>query len=125
MKWLPNKNIQLKGVRIETMVLKKYKLLTAIHKITKTFLLSQRSLKQFSEIIHVFGVSVTILLGGANSCQTSIKYRDLACNVEPPLLKNCKDLTTKLEVKYLFPTSSSSANVYIYQLPECLEMRKY
>ena len=30
----------------------------------------------------------------------------------------------KLEVKYLFPTSSSGAKFYIYQMPEGLEMRK-
>ena len=30
----------------------------------------------------------------------------------------------KLKVKYLFPTSSSDASFYIYQLPESLEMRK-
>ena len=30
----------------------------------------------------------------------------------------------KLEVKYLFPNSSSGANVYIYQLSEGLGMRK-
>ena len=30
----------------------------------------------------------------------------------------------KLEVKYLFPTSSSGANSYIHQLPEGLGMRK-
>ena len=30
----------------------------------------------------------------------------------------------RLEVKYLFPISSSGANFYIYQLPEGLRMRK-
>ena len=30
----------------------------------------------------------------------------------------------KLEVKYLFPSSSSGANFYIYELPEGLLMRK-
>ena len=30
----------------------------------------------------------------------------------------------KLEVKYLFPTSSSGANFFIYELPEGLGMRK-
>ena len=30
----------------------------------------------------------------------------------------------KLEVKYLFRTSSSGANICIYQFPEGLEMRK-
>ena len=71
-----------------------------------------------------FGVSDSILLGGAISGQTSIKCPDLACNVERPPLKNYKDLTMKLKVKYLFPTSSSGANFYIYQLPESLGMRK-
>ena len=32
-------------------------------------------------------ISDAILLGGATSAQISIKYYDLACNVEPPLLK--------------------------------------
>ena len=30
----------------------------------------------------------------------------------------------KLKVKYIFPTSSSGANFYMYQLPEGLGMRK-
>ena len=30
----------------------------------------------------------------------------------------------KLEVKYIFPTSTSGANFYIYELPEGLGMRK-
>ena len=64
-----------------------------------------------------FGVSDAILVGGANFGQTSIKYRDLACGVEPPPLKRCKDLTMKLEVKYLFPTSYADPNFYIYELP--------
>ena len=51
-----------------------------------------------------FGVSDAIFLEGAYSSQTSIKCRNLACDVEPTPLKNCKDLTMKLEVKYLFPT---------------------
>ena len=47
----------------------------------------------------------------------------VAGNVEPQQLKNCKDLIMKLEVKYIFPTSSSSVNFYNYQLAEGLEMR--
>ena len=39
------------------------------------------------------------------------------------VVKNCKGLTLKLKVKYLFPTLSSGPN-YIYQLLEYLEMRK-
>ena len=70
-----------------------------------------------------FGVSDAILLGDANSGQTSLKYRDLVCDVETPPFKNDKDLTMKLEGKYLFPTSPSGA-YFIYQLPEGLEMRK-
>ena len=54
----------------------------------------------------ILGVSVVIVLGGANSGQTSIKCSDLACDVELRPLKICKDLTVKLEVKHLFPTSS-------------------
>ena len=64
------------------------------------------------------------MLGGPNSGQISIKYPNLTCNAELPLLENCKDLTIKLEAKYLFPTSSSGTNFCIYQLPEGLRMRK-
>ena len=38
--------------------------------------------------------------------------------------ENCKASTMNLKVKYLFPSSSSGANFCIYQLPECLGMRK-
>ena len=71
--------------------------------------------------INDIGVSNAILLVGANTGQiSSYKKRDLACDVEQPPLKNCKDLTMKLEVKYFFPTSS-----FIFcELPEGLEMRK-
>ena len=65
-----------------------------------------------------------MLLRGANSGQTSIKCHYLACDVERPPLKNCKDLTMKLEVKCLFPNSSSGAKFYISQLPEGLIIRK-
>ena len=64
------------------------------------------------------------MLGGANSGQTSIKCCDLACNIEPPPLKNCRNLTVQLKVEYLFPTSSSGSNFYVYQLPEGLGIRK-
>ena len=30
----------------------------------------------------------------------------------------------KLEIKYIFPTSTSGTNFYIYELPEGLEIRK-
>ena len=56
--------------------------------------------------------------------QTLVKCRDLAYDVEPPLLKVFKDLTRKLEVKYLFRTSSSSAHFYIHEMPEGLGMSK-
>ena len=62
-----------------------------------------------------------MLLGDANSCQTSIKCRDLACDVEPPLLKNCKDLTMKLESNIF---SEIHLQAHISQLPEGLGMRK-
>ena len=75
------------------------------------------------QLIGDFGVGDAILLGGANSGQTSIKCRDLVCDVEPPPLKNYEDLTMELEIKYLFPTSSSGVEFYIYQLPEGLGMR--
>ena len=72
-----------------------------------------------------FGVSNAILLRGANSGQTFIKCCDQAYNVEPWLfLKNCKDLTMKLEVKYISPTSCSGRNFYIDQLPEGTGMRR-
>ena len=62
--------------------------------------------------------------GDAKSGLTSIKCRDLACDVEPPLLKNCKNLTMKLEGEFLFPISFSVTSFYIYQLHEGLGMRK-
>lgn len=58
-----------------------------------------------------------MVLGDANSGQTSIKCPDLACDVESPLLKNDKDLNIKLQVKYLSPISSWGTSFYIYQLP--------
>ena len=75
-------------------------------------------------LIDDFGVIDAILVRGADSGPTSIKCRDLPCDVEPPLLKNCTDLTMKLEVKFLFLTSSSGAKFYIYQLPEGPQTRK-
>ena len=56
------------------------------------------------ESVDNFGVSFTILLGKENYGQASIKCLDLACDVELAPLKICKDLTSKLEVKYFFPT---------------------
>ena len=53
-----------------------------------------------------------------------IKCRDQACGVESPPLKNYKDFTMKLKVKYIFPTSTSGAKFYNYQLPEGLGVRK-
>ena len=76
------------------------------------------------ELLNDFGVSVAILLGSANSGQASMKSRDVVCDVETAPLKNCKVLTIKLEAKYLFPTSSSGSDVYIYQLLEGLRIRK-
>ena len=55
--------------------------------------------------IYDFTVSVTILFGGANSGQISIKSRDRAD-------------------KYVFPNLFSGSNFYIYQFPEGLGMRK-
>ena len=80
-------------------------------------------LEQVLAILDDFGVSVAVLLEGGNSNQISIKCRDLACDVELPPLKNCIDFTMKLEVQYLFPTSSSDVNFYIYQLSEGLGMK--
>ena len=45
--------------------------------------------------------------------------------LEPLLLENCTGLTMKLEVQYLFPTSCSGANLFIYQLSEGLGIKKY
>ena len=56
------------------------------------------------ESVDDFGGSFTILLGDENYGQASIKCLDLACDVELAPLKICKDLTSKLEVKYFFPT---------------------
>ena len=54
-----------------------------------------------------FRVSITILLGDVRSGQTSIKCCNLVCHAEPLLSKNCKDLTMKLEAKYIFLTFST------------------
>lgn len=95
------------------------------------FVVSQTSLHSInlrnllrSKITDYFGVSVTILLMGENSGQISIKFRSLACDVEPPPLINHEDLTMKSEFKYIFPTSFSGAKFYIYQLPDGLRMRR-
>ena len=71
---------------------KAYISMTSLQKLSKTFQIDN------------FGVNNAILLAGVDYGQTSIKCRDLACDVETPPLKNCKDLTMKLEVNYLFPT---------------------
>ena len=65
--------------------------------------ISMTSLQKLSKTLQIdnFGVNNAILLAGVDYGQTSIKCRDLAV---PPPLKNCKDLTMKLEVNYLFPT---------------------
>ena len=81
---------------------------------------SQKKISTIDE----YRTGVAILPWGINSGQASIKFRDVACDVQPPPLKNCKDLTMKLGVKYLFPVSSSDANFYSYQFPEGLGMRK-
>ena len=74
--------------------------------------------------IDSFRVSYTILLRVSNSDQSSIKCCDLPCDVEPPLLKSCKNLSMKLKVKYILPTSNSDRKFYIYELPEGLRVRK-
>ena len=70
-----------------------------------------------------FRVSITILLGDVSSGQTSIKCCNLACHAEPLLSKNCKDLTMKLEAKYIFLTLYSGTNLNICQLLEALGMK--
>ena len=64
-----------------------------------------------------FGVSLTSLFRAAKSDQTSLKCRDLACDVETPPLN---DLTLKLEVAHF---SSSGTHFYMYWLPEGLVMK--
>ena len=82
--------------------------------------------KQFYESIPIddFGVTVALLRGGANSSQIFINVMIHPAMLEPLLSENCKDLTMKLEIKYLFPTSSSGVKFSIYQLFEGMEMRK-
>ena len=58
---------------------------------------------------------LSVVFGGVNCGQTSIKCCDLACDAESPPLKSCEDLNIKLEVKYFCPTSSWGAKFYIYQ----------
>ena len=53
----------------------------------------------------------------ANSGQTPMKCRDLACDIEPPLSKNCNNLTMEFQVKYLFPTSSSKTKFMYFSFP--------
>ena len=79
------------------------------------------SFYRVGEQIDDFRVSDATLLGIKNS---SIECEDVACDVEPMSLKDYKDLTMKLKVKYPFPNSSSGANFYIQQLPKGLGMRK-
>lgn len=81
------------------------------------------AMTNWQQIKEDFGVSVATLLDGTNSGQTSIKCSDLSALMEPPPSENCKCLIMKLKFKYLFPTSSSGTNFYIYQLPEGLEIR--
>ena len=80
--------------------------------------------KCLSTSIFYIQVVESVVFKKAISGQASIKCRDLVCNVELPPFKNCKDLTMKLEVRYLFSTLSSGANFFIYQLPDGLEIRK-
>ena len=68
-----------------------------------------------------FGVSVTSLFRAAKSDQTSLKCRDLVCDVETPPLNDCNNLTLKLEVAHF---SSSGTHFYMYRLREGLGMRK-
>ena len=69
------------------------------------------------------GVSVAILCGDENSGQTSIKCRDHACGVGTALSENCKGLTRKLEVKFLFQLHLQAPIFFICQLFEGLEIR--
>ena len=61
---------------------------------------------------------------GANPGQTSIKCRDLACDVEPPLLKIIRIWPWNLKSNIFSPTLSSGVHFYIYEMPKDLGMRK-
>ena len=60
----------------------------------------------YTNKIDYFVRSVVIVLGGVNSGKASIKCPDLACDAESLPFKNYKNLTIKLEIKYIFPISS-------------------
>ena len=68
-----------------------------------------------------FGVSIAILHRVANPGQSAAIQPAM---LEPLLPETCKALAMKLEVKYLFSTSSSDANLCIFLLLESLGMRK-
>ena len=93
---------------------------TELQNFCESFLFNTSSRKQ----LMISRLASTILLVSVNSGQISIKWHHLAYDVESPPLKSCKNLNIKSEANYLFPTLSSSANFYIYQLPEGLMMSK-
>ena len=66
-----------------------------------------------------FGVSIAILIGGANSGQTFINYRNLACDAEPLPAKDRKDFKMKLEVKCLYHMYYIVIDVYLSVLNFC------
>ena len=79
-----------------------------------------------------FGVSDAILLGGANSGQTSVKCRDLACDAEPLPLKNCKGLSHGVSMQKNPQTRED--NLWIFkefhgvmrvQSPTCIPAQKF
>ena len=72
-----------------------------------------------------FGAYVAILLARCNLWSSLYKMPWSSPRCWTTAVKNlCKDLNIKLEVKYLFPTSSSGEKSDIYQLPDSLGMRK-
>lgn len=73
-----------------------------------------------------FGISVVILLRGANSVQTSVRCRDLAGDVDSPPLKKCRGWTMKLEIRYLFPTLPLGRKfLYLISCLKVWEREKY
>ena len=78
-----------------------------------------KQLKKKLLLIGNFGVSIAILIGGANSGQTFINYLNLACDAEPLPIKDRKDFNMKLEVKYLYDMYHIVIDVYLSVLNFC------
>ena len=68
-----------------------------------------------------FWVNVAIVLEGANSGHTFIKCHDIACNAEPPLLKDFKNLTIKLKGK-IFSQLHLETQIFVFLFISCLKV---